>query len=314
MHEIVKGSKILITGASGMVGKNILEHSETINYELLVPSRTEMNLLDQEKVRKYISENKPDLVIHAAGLVGGIQANIKNPVSFLYDNLAIGMNVVNSAYDIGIKNVMNLGSSCMYPKDSVNPIIEDALLTGKLEPTNEGYALAKIAICKFCEYISQKNSLLNYKTVIPCNIFGRHDKFHDENSHLVPALIKKIHEAKRDGTPEVTVWGDGRARREFMYAQDLADCIWYLIKHFGQLPQNINIGMGTDHTINEYYEAVAEVVGYNGKFVHDLTKPVGMMQKLVDSSEVRKLGWSPRWSLKQSVQETYEYFKKEQDK
>jgi len=274
-------NKILITGSRGMVGRNIAEFSKAKDYILLTPSSKELNLLDRISVDDYIKENEPDIVIHCAGVVGGIQANIANPVKFLVDNTQMGLNIIMASQEAGIKNFINMSSSCMYPREAINPLGEELILKGELEPTNEGYALAKITSTRLCEYINKEDDSFQYKTVIPCNLYGKYDKFDSKHSHMLPAVIQKVHEAK-EANVDSDIWGSGKARREFMYAEDLADFIYYALENFDKMPQNINVGLGHDYTINEYYQAIAKVVGYKGKFIHDLTKPIGMKQKLLN--------------------------------
>jgi GDP-L-fucose synthase len=304
-------TKILITGSKGMVGRNIVESEKAKNYILLTPSSSELNLLDRLSVDNYLRANNPDIVIHCAGLVGGIQANMAHPVAFLVDNTQMGLNIIMSAYESGIKNFINMSSSCMYPRDAQNPLGEESILKGELEPTNEGYAIAKVASTKLCEYIHRENSEYHYKTIIPCNLYGRYDKFDPKHSHMLPAVIKKIHDAKVNNQTTLDIWGDGEARREFMYAADLADFVYYALENFESMPQNINAGLGTDYTINEYYKAIADVIGYKGDFIHDLTKPVGMKQKLIDDTKLQKFGWSYKTSLVDGIQKTYDYYLKE---
>ncbi len=292
-----------------MVGKNIIEHPSSANYEFLTPSSTELNLLDYPTVYKYVKINKPDFIIHAAGVVGGIQANISSPVKFLVDNVDMGRNIILAAKNNDVKNLINLASSCMYPRNANNPLSEDLILKGELEPTNEGYALAKILTTKLCEYIGQENDELSYKTVVPCNLYGRHDKFDPQHSHMVPAVIRKIDIAKNQKEKVIEIWGNGEARREFMYAADLADFIFYAISDFDGMPQNINVGFGSDFTINEYYKLIATVVGYEGSFKHDLSKPVGMQQKLIDTSRLNAYGWSHGTNLEEGIKRTYEFYK-----
>lgn len=302
--------RILVTGASGMVGRNFIEHPECSDFEMLTPSSSELNLLDYKVVEQYLSKNKPDIVIHAAGRVGGIQANIKEPVRFLLENLDMGRNIVGSAHQVGIRKLINLGSSCMYPRNAINPLKEESILQGELEPTNEGYALAKITVSRLCAYINQENPEFQYKTILPCNLYGRFDKFDPSHSHLIPAVIHKIHEAKISGQQEVIIWGDGQARREFMYAGDFADCLVNGVKNFEQMPQLMNTGIGSDYTVNEYYNAVAEVVGYRGAFTYDLSKPVGMKQKVVDVSKLASWGWKAQNSLHDGLAKTYDFYLK----
>lgn len=196
----------------------------------------------------------------------------------------------------------------MYPRDALNPLGEELILKGELEPTNEGYALAKVTSTRLCEYIRQENPARLYKTIIPCNLYGRFDKFDPNHSHMIPAVIRKIDEAKKNNLVELDIWGDGEARREFMYAEDLADFVFYAITNFDKMPQNLNVGLGTDYTINEYYEAVAKVVGYTGSFKHDLSKPVGMKQKLIDDQKLKAFGWSYKTSLELGIQKTYNFY------
>lgn len=302
--------KILLTGGSGMVGKNIVENKFAKYHTFLTPDSKELNLLSYSQVYSYINDNKPDLVIHAAGKVGGIQANINNPVSFLIENMDIGRNVVLASKNNNINKLINLGTSCMYPKNALNPLKEEYLLKGELEPTNEGYALAKNMVSKLCEYINQENKEFQYKTIIPCNLYGKYDKFSPENSHMLPAVIKKIDEAKRNHDSTVDIWGDGLARREFMFAEDLADFVFIAVSKLDALPQNINVGFGTDYSIMEYYRAVASVIGFEGDFKYDLTKPTGMKQKLMDNSLLNAFDWKPKTSLLEGINITYDYYKK----
>lgn len=303
--------KVLITGSNGMVGRNIVEFDNSEDYILLTPSSKELNLLDRLSIDEYLKSKKPDIVIHCAGIVGGIQANISNPVKFLVDNTQIGLNIIMGAYEAGIKKFINMSSSCMYPRNAKNPLGEDLILKGELEPTNEGYAIAKVTSTRLCEYINKEDSSCQYKTIIPCNLYGRYDKFDPKHSHMLPAVIKKIHDAKNNKQDSIDIWGDGKARREFMYARDLADFTYYAMKNFESMPQNINVGLGYDYTINEYYDAIAEVIGFKGKFIHDLTKPVGMKQKLIDDTKLQQFGWKHKTSLKDGIERTYKYYLKE---
>ena len=294
-----------------MVGSNLLEHPASGEFEILAPHSGELDLRDFHDVHDYLRKHRPDMVIHAAGKVGGIQANMREPVSFLMDNLDMGRNVVWAAHQAGIKKLLNLGSSCMYPRNSMEPLREEMVLKGELEPTNEGYALAKVVTARLCEYIMREDAGYQYKTLIPCNIYGRHDKFDPAHSHLIPAIIHKIHQAKQGGRHAVEIWGDGTARREFMYAGDLADALMRAIKNFDTLPPSMNIGLGHDYTINEYYQAAADVMEYQGGFVHDMGKPVGMARKLVSTERQAAWGWSARTGLREGMKKTYEFYLKE---
>ena len=300
--------KILITGSRGMVGSNIIEHVAANNHEILSPTSAKLNLLDIESVKNYINTKKPDMVIHAAGIVGGIQANIAEPVRFLVDNMYMGFNILTASKECRIKRFMNLSSSCMYPRDAKNPLSEELILKGELEPTNEGYAIAKVASTRLCEYINREDESYLYKTVIPCNLYGKYDKFDPEHSHMIPAVIRKINNAKEKDLESIDIWGDGLARREFMYAADFADFVYYAIDNFESMPQNINVGLGHDYTINEYYQKIANAVGYQGSFTHDLSRPTGMQQKLIDDTKLKAFGWQYQTTLGQGIKKTYDYF------
>lgn len=301
--------KIFLTGGTGMVGSNIREHSESHKYTIFAPSSKEVDLTNYEQVTRYIAEVQPDIIIHSAGLVGGIQANIKNPVGFLVKNLQMGLNVILAAQQNNVKKLLNLASSCMYPRDMEIGLTEDMILKGELEPTNEGYALAKVVATRLCEYMNREDEKWQYKTAIPCNLYGKYDKFDPKHSHMVPAVIRKIYEAKENNIDEVEIWGDGLSRREFMYAGDLADFVYYALAHFDKMPQNLNVGLGRDYTINEYYQAIAKVIGYEGTFTHDLSKPMGMKKKMIDNTLLTAFGWQPKTPLEEGIKQTLEYFK-----
>ncbi len=303
--------RILLTGAGGMVGQNLLEHPAISDFEMITPRSAELDLRDASAVQMYMHKHRPDMVIHSAGKVGGIQANIREPLGFLLENLDMGRNIVWAARQVGVKRLLNLGSSCMYPRNHNEPLREELVLTGELEPTNEGYALAKVVTARLCEYISREAPQFQYKTLIPCNLYGRHDKFHPSDSHLIPAIIHKIHRAKLEGQTSVEIWGDGTARREFMYAGDIADAMVQAVLRFDTLPTLMNIGFGQDYSINEYYAVVAEVLGYHGGFTHDLNRPVGMARKLVSVERHKAWGWSARYTLREGIEKTYEYYLKE---
>jgi len=306
--------KILITGSHGMVGSNIVEHVAVSKHEILSPTSKELNLLDPSGIDKYMSIYHPDMVIHTAGIVGGIQANMAGPVKFLVDNMQMGLNILMASKTHEVKRFMNLSSSCMYPRDAQNPLSEDLILKGELEPTNEGYAIAKVASTRLCEYINREDESFLYKTVIPCNLYGKYDKFDPEHSHMIPAVIRKINDAKKNNLKSVDIWGDGLARREFMYTADFADFVYYAIDNFEKMPQNINVGLGHDYTINEYYQKIADTIGYQGEFTHDLSRPTGMQQKLIDDTRLKEFDWQHQTALEQGIQKTYEYFLNEVSK
>ena len=301
--------KLLITGGNGMVGRNIQEALAALpGVQVLAPARVELDLASYSSVLQYMQNHKPDFVVHAAGRVGGIQANMAHPVEFLVENLDIGRNVIMAAREAGIKRLLNMASSCMYPAQAESPLAENLILTGALEPTNEGYAIAKIVSTRLCEYISRSDAGLMYKTMVPCNLYGRYDKFDPKHSHLIPAIIHKVHMAKVNGLKAVDIWGDGTARREFMYAGDVADAVVYALGHFDSMPAVMNLGLGADHTVNEYYESTARVLGWQGNFEHDLSKPVGMKRKMVDVTAQTTWGWTPKHTLQQGLEKTYNFY------
>jgi GDP-L-fucose synthase len=302
--------RILLTGATGMVGRNILEHQHASRHEWLSPGSRELDLCNAAAVTAYIAEARPDFIIHCAGKVGGIHANIREPVEFMLRNFDMGRNVVVAARAARVLRLLNLGSSCMYPRNCLDHLHEDMVLGGELEPTNEGYALAKIGVSRLCRYIAAEDSRFRYKTLIPCNLYGRWDKFDPAHSHLIPAVIRKLHAAKTTGVATIDIWGDGTARREFMYSADLADCIHRALEnqHFDSLPDLMNVGPGDDHSIDDYYRSIASVVGYRGSFWHDTSRPVGMKRKLVAIDRQAAWGWQPDTKLEEGVRRTYAFF------
>lgn len=299
--------RILLTGATGFVGKNIAQVFSSGITDLLTPPSDELDLLTKDAVHDYLAVNRPDIVIHAAGRVGGIEANIQNPASFLVENTQIGFNLLTSAKSVGVGRVLNLGSSCMYPRNAINPLQEDSLLSGDLEPTNEGYALAKISVAKLGFYLSDDE--FRCKTIIPSNLYGPHDHFDEETSHLIPSLVARLSKSQSAGLSEIKLWGSGLARREFMYISDLVDAVLFCIENFEQLPGYFNCGFGRDYTIREYYEVLMDLLGYEVKVVPDLSKPEGMKQKLVDSSVLNSMGWSAKTSLEAGLRKTLEFYK-----
>ncbi|WP_371396496.1 GDP-L-fucose synthase family protein [Fretibacter rubidus] len=299
---------LFLTGGNGMVGRNIRGSQHAGGWNIVSPSRADLDLTDGKAVAGFIKDLAPDLVVHSAGKVGGIAANMASPVQFLDDNLLIGRNVIMGAMRADVPKLINLASTCVYPREAENPLSEDQILEGRLEPTNEGYALAKIAALRLCEYIGRERPELQYKTLIPCNLFGKYDKFDPHNSHLIPAIIHKVHMAKRKSEPTVEIWGSGEARREFMYAEDLADFILEAAPKIDSLPALMNTGVGVDHSINDYYDTVAKVIGWTGEFTHDLSRPVGMNQKLCSTARQTQWGWQPPTSLEQGIEKTYAFY------
>lgn len=301
--------RVLLTGGTGMLGRAILRLAPLIapDLEIIAPPRTELDLLDSFAVRRYFLLNKFDAVIHAAAKVGGIKANISDPIGFMTENILISTHVIGQAHQAGIPKFVNIGSSCMYPRDYRNPLVEEDILVAPLEPTNEGYAIAKIAASRLCSYISAEDGLA-YKTLIPCNLYGAGDKFDLDQGHMIAAAMMKIHMAHRNGDSDVEIWGDGTVRREFLYVDDLAKFILSNIQTLDKFPPDLNVGLGYDYTVNEYYQAIAEVIGFKGNFIHNLDAPVGMTHKLMDITKAETFGWSPDTTLQDGLKETYSGF------
>lgn len=302
-----KDAKVYIAGHRGMVGSAIIRRLESEGYHnILTATHSELDLMRQQDVEDFFRREKPDIVYLAAAKVGGIAANMASPASYLYDNLLIAANVINSAWENGVKKLMYLGSSCIYPRLCPQPMKEEYLLDGKVEPTNEGYAIAKITGMKLCEMYRRQYGA-DFISLMPCNIYGIGDNFDPVISHVVAALIRKAHKAKTDGAEDLIMWGTGKARRELLYVDDLADACLYMMnqpikEHF------INIGSGTDVSITELIGIICRIVGYEGKIVYDTTKPDGMPQKLMDVSRATKLGWTSKISLEEGLHRTYEWY------
>jgi GDP-L-fucose synthase len=310
----LRALKVLITGAAGMLGSNLLSViSRLEDAEVIGLTRSDLDLRDQKAFESILTSQKPEIVIHAAAKVGGIQANIKNPYDFLASNLSMDTNVIQSSLNAGIKNLIYIGSSCMYPKDYRQPLIERDILAAPLEPTNEGYAIAKIAGSKMCEFASSSLGV-NYKTIVPSNLYGPGDNFNPGSSHLLASVIRKVHEAKEAQLSSIEVWGSGSARREFTYVTDLASWISGSLGDIGSLPSVLNLGIGVDYSIDEFYIAAMEALNYRVPLVHDKSKPEGMMAKLMDSSlATNSHGWNPATDLLTGITQTFEWFIKSQE-
>lgn len=303
--------KLFIAGHNGMVGGALVRRfQKEPGVELLLRRRSELDLTSQAAVDAFYAAERPDVAIIAAAKVGGIHANNTYPAEFLFDNLAIAANTIHSAYRHGVKRLLFLGSSCIYPKHAPQPMSEDCLLTGPLEPTNEAYAIAKIAGLKLCEYYRKQYGVL-YHSAMPTNLYGPGDNYHLQNSHVMPALIRKFHEAKLAGRPQVEAWGSGTPKREFLHVDDLAEACAFLLS-MESPPDLINIGTGTDVTIRELTECVAAVTGYEGEIVWDATKPDGTPRKLMDVSKLAALGWTASIQLREGVEKAYASFLAEQ--
>lgn len=303
--------RLFIAGHNGMVGAALVRHFQAKpDVTLLLRTRKELDLTNQAAVARFYAAEKPDAVIMAAGKVGGIHANNTYPADFLSDNLTIAANTINGAYRVGVKRFLFLGSSCIYPKLAPQPMPESCLLTGPLEPTNEAYAIAKIAGLKLCEYYRKQHGVL-YHSAMPTNLYGPGDNYHGQNSHVLPALIRRFHEAKAADRPEVVAWGSGSPKREFLHVDELADACAFLLKQQNP-PDLINIGTGKDVTIRELTELVAQVTGFPGRITWDSTKPDGTPRKLMDVSRLTALGWKARIGLREGIEKTYASFLAEQ--
>ena len=300
---------IFIAGHSGLAGSAILRALQSRGYSrLIVRTHQELELTDARAVKEFFQQERPESVFLAAAKVGGIQANNTLPAEFLRENLLIQTHVLHEAWQAGVKKMLFLGSSCIYPKLAPQPIPESALLTGELEPTNDAYALAKIAGIQLCKAY-RKQYGANFIAVMPTNLYGPQDNFHPEHSHVLPALLRRFHEAQRDGLQEVTVWGSGTPRREFLHSDDLASACLFLMEHYDS-PEIINIGWGQDCTIRELAEMIAKTVGYTGKLKWDDSRPDGTPRKVLDNRKLTALGWEPKISLQEGLRLTYQWYLK----
>jgi GDP-L-fucose synthase len=303
------GSKIYIAGDRGMVGSAIVDNLTSNGYNnLIMASSTALDLRNQLAVSEFIRDEKPDVIIIAAARVGGILANNHYPWQFLYDNLMIQANLIHAAHNNNIQNLIFLGSSCIYPKMAPQPLKEEYLLTGSLEPTNEWYAIAKIAGIKMCQALNKQFGR-NYISMMPTNLYGPRDNFDLKTSHVLPAMIRKFHEAKENGNTPVPLWGSGSPMREFLHVEDMAESVRFVMEYEGKLEYDlINAGTGVDLTIKKLAETVQEVIGHQGKIIWDATKPDGTPRKLMDVNRINKLGWQASIELKQGITKTYTWF------
>lgn len=316
-----KNTRIYVAGHRGMVGSAIVRQLQEQGFDnIITRTRQELDLTNQVAVSEFMQEQKPGYVVLAAAKVGGIHANNTYPAEFIYQNLMIQANVIHQAYAAGCQNLLFLGSSCIYPKLIEQPMREEALLTNTLEPTNEPYAIAKIAGIKLCESYNRQYGT-DYRSVMPTNLYGPHDNFHPNNSHVIPALLRRFHEAKTNNDAEVIVWGSGKPMREFLYVDDMAAASLHIMQLDKQTYQantqpmlsHINVGFGSDVTIKELAETVKKVTGFNGKLSFDSSKPDGTAKKLMDITRLKSLGFTPKIDLQQGLQQAYQWFLEHQD-
>lgn len=307
--------RIYVAGHRGMVGSAITAKLHARNVETITRTRGELDLLDQAAVRQFMRTEKPDAVILAAAKVGGIHANNAYPADFIFENLIIECNVIHSAFEAGVRKLLFLGSSCIYPRDAAQPLVEEALLTGPLEPTNEPYAIAKIAGMKLCESYNRQHGT-DYRSVMPTNLYGPRDNFASENSHVLPALMARFHEAARSGADEVVIWGSGTPRREFLHVDDMADASLFVLdlpeavyrQHTQPMLSHVNVGAGEDIGIAELAQVLAKVTDYSGRITYDRSRPDGAPRKLLDVSKLAALGWRSSIGLEDGIRQTYAWF------
>ena len=302
--------KILITGSGGLLGSNLVERLQNSPHKLLTPKHSELDLLNRKDVCAYLKNNRPDCVIHAAAKVGSIAANVQYPLQFLVENLDIGRNIIIGAYENEIKKFVNIGSACIYPaKNYGRPFTENMAVTGSFEKEYIGYATAKAACLSLCQCISSSDPQFLYKTLIPCSIYGRWSKFSADKSTMIAAAIKKIYQAKKENAPAVQIWGDGKARREFIYAGDLAEIIIFATENLEKIPLILNVGSGIEYSVNECYETIAKILDYRGTLEHDLSKPSGTTRRLLNVDLMHEIGLYAKTSLEQGIKETIDYYK-----
>ena len=304
--DSLRGKRVWVAGHNGMVGSALVRRLQSEDCTVLTVNRHELDLKRLDKVRAWMEDNRPQAVIVAAARVGGIMANQTLPVEFLHDNLMISNSIIESSFETKVEKLLFLGSSCIYPRMAPQPILEESLLTGPLEPTNEWYAIAKIAGIKLCQAFRQQHGC-DFISAMPTNLYGPGDNYDLNSSHVIPALIRKAHEAKLARDPEIVMWGTGSPLREFMHVDDCADALVHVLKNYSA-HEHINIGYGEDISILQATQLVCEAVGYTGKITHDLTKPDGTPRKLMSSARLHALGWSPKITLREGLAETYKAF------
>ncbi|GAB6054604.1 GDP-L-fucose synthase [Magnetospira thiophila] len=302
----LRGKRVFVAGHRGMVGCALIRRLASESCHLLTVDRAQLDLTRQDQVVDWFASQRPEVVIAAAAKVGGIQANDSLPVDFLYDNLMIEANLIQAAWRSGVEKLLFLGSACIYPRHAAQPITEDALLTAPLEPTNQWYAVAKIAGIKLCQAYRRQHGA-DFITAIPANLYGPGDNFSLSGGHVIPSLMRKLHEAARNGADSVEIWGTGKPLREFLHVDDLADALVFLLGHYSE-DAPINVGAGSDQSIAEVARLLAEVTGYTGAFRFDSDKPDGMPRKLLDSSRLTAIGWTPKIALAEGLSATYDWF------
>jgi len=302
----LRGRRVFVAGHRGMVGSACVRRLEREGSILLTAGREALDLTRQAAVEAWMEQARPEVVVVAAAKVGGILANASYPADFLHENLMIEANLIHAAHRVGVAKLLFLGSSCIYPREAPQPIPEDALLTGPLEPTNEWYAIAKIAGIKLCQAYRRQHGC-DFISAMPCNLYGPNDYFHPERSHVIPALIRRFHEAARRGDAEVVCWGTGRPRREFLHVDDLADACVFLLRRYSD-EAHVNVGTGSDISIADLAATVARVTGFSGRIAWDTAKPDGTMLKRMDTSRLAAMGWTPRIGFEQGLAETYRWF------
>ncbi|MBT5517887.1 MAG: GDP-L-fucose synthase [Rhodobiaceae bacterium] len=300
------GKRVYVAGHNGMVGRAVVKALAAENCTVLTAERQDADLLRQSEVEAWMSHNKPDAVVVCAARVGGILANDTYPADFIYDNLMIEANLIKASFDCGVEKLLFLGSSCIYPKLAPQPIPEDALLTGALEPTNEWYAIAKIAGIKMCQAYRKQHGV-DFISAMPTNLYGPHDNFDLQSSHVIPALMRKCHEAKLAGDATMEVWGSGKVMREFLHVEDCAAGIVFLLKHYSDM-SHVNLGTGEDVTIRQLAEAITKTVGFEGSLAFDASKPDGTPRKLLDVSKINNLGWHHKLNLETGLAAAYQWF------
>ena len=306
---MLKSAKIYVAGSNGMVGSAIVRTLEAKGYSnIVVKSSKELDLKNQQAVHDFFNQEQPEYVFLAAAKVGGIHANNTYPATFIYDNIMIQSNVIQAAYEFNVKKLLFLGSSCIYPKFAPQPIKEEYLLTGSLEPTNEAYAIAKIAGLKMCQFYKQQYGC-NFISAMPTNLFGVNDNFNLENSHVLPALLRKFIEAKQNNKQEVTIWGSGTPKREFLFVDDLAEACLFLMENYNG-NETVNIGTGEDVSIKELAETIMKIVGFEGNLIFDASKPDGAPRKLLNVSKINTLGWKHQTNLEEGIQKTLNWIQK----